>query len=229
MVKTCCDSSPPPLFLPGSIYGFNVGVSRSVQQGAAKRGIPLRLHSVIYKLIDELKEELSAKLPPLVSRNVLGETLFLFQTRRSHDLPVTRTSLALSHCGVAGEAMVLTMFDVSVGKKKIPVAGCRVQKGQLDRRLKFQLIRGRDTVWEGESQRDLVPGSGNQALEVRGPESRVRGQGTRVKVQGPSSGDQEPGFRVSGSRVQGAWSEVWGPGSRFRGQGLLRAVHFSSQ
>lgn len=103
----------------GSIYGFNVGVSRSVQQGAAKRGIPLRLHSVIYKLIDELKEELSAKLPPLVSRNVLGE------------------------------AMVLTMFDVSVGKKKIPVAGCRVQKGQLDRRLKFQLIRGRDTVWEG--------------------------------------------------------------------------------
>lgn len=63
----------PPLLPPGSIYGFNVGVSRSVQQGAAKRGVPLRIHSVIYKLIDELKEELSAKLPPLISKNILGQ------------------------------------------------------------------------------------------------------------------------------------------------------------
>lgn len=62
------------LLLSGSIYGFNVGVSRSVQQAAAKRGIPLRLHSIIYKLMDELKEELSAKLPPLISKTVIGET-----------------------------------------------------------------------------------------------------------------------------------------------------------
>uniref|UniRef100_A0A8C2XPA4 Translation initiation factor IF-2, mitochondrial n=1 Tax=Cyclopterus lumpus TaxID=8103 RepID=A0A8C2XPA4_CYCLU len=103
----------------GSIYGFNVAASKSVQQLAAKRGVSLRLHSVIYKLIDELKDELSSRLPPLHSENVVGE------------------------------ATVLAMFDVSVGKKKVPVAGCRVQKGQLDRRLKFRLIRGRDIVWEG--------------------------------------------------------------------------------
>lgn len=36
------------------------------------------------------------------------------------------------------------------------MAGCRVQKGQLDRRLKFRLIRGRDAVWEGESDLDLT-------------------------------------------------------------------------
>lgn len=103
----------------GSIYGFNVAASKSIQQLAAARGVSLRLHSVIYKLIDQLKDELSSKLPPLHSENVVGE------------------------------ATVLAMFDVSVGKKKVPVAGCRVQKGQLDRRLKFRLIRGRDTVWEG--------------------------------------------------------------------------------
>ncbi|XP_049426837.1 translation initiation factor IF-2, mitochondrial [Epinephelus fuscoguttatus] len=103
----------------GSIYGFNVAASKSIQQLAERRGIPLRLHTVIYKLIDELKDELSGKLPPVVSENVIGE------------------------------ATVLTIFDVSVGKKKVTVAGCRVQKGQLDRRLKFRLIRGQDTIWEG--------------------------------------------------------------------------------
>ncbi|XP_074487336.1 translation initiation factor IF-2, mitochondrial isoform X2 [Sebastes fasciatus] len=103
----------------GSIYGFNVAASKSIQQLAAKRDVPLRLHNIIYKLVDELKDELSSKLPPLISENIIGE------------------------------ATVLTMFDVTVGRKKVPVAGCRVQKGQLDRRLKFRLVRGRDAVWEG--------------------------------------------------------------------------------
>uniref|UniRef100_A0A3Q1G240 Mitochondrial translational initiation factor 2 n=1 Tax=Acanthochromis polyacanthus TaxID=80966 RepID=A0A3Q1G240_9TELE len=57
----------------GSIYGFNVAASQAMQQLAARRGVSLRLHNVIYKLIDELKDELSSKLPPLVSRNVVGD------------------------------------------------------------------------------------------------------------------------------------------------------------
>nr|XP_020475928.1 translation initiation factor IF-2, mitochondrial isoform X1 [Monopterus albus]XP_020475929.1 translation initiation factor IF-2, mitochondrial isoform X1 [Monopterus albus]XP_020475930.1 translation initiation factor IF-2, mitochondrial isoform X1 [Monopterus albus]XP_020475931.1 translation initiation factor IF-2, mitochondrial isoform X1 [Monopterus albus] len=103
----------------GSIYGFNVGASNKVQKLAAKSGVPLRLHTVIYKLVEQLKDELSSKLPPLLMENVVGE------------------------------ATVLALFDVSMGKKVVPVAGCRVQNGQLDRRLKFRLIRGQDTVWEG--------------------------------------------------------------------------------
>lgn len=58
--------------MPGSIYGFNVEASRSVQQLAAKRGVPLHLHAVIYQLIHQLREELSARLPPLSSESVLG-------------------------------------------------------------------------------------------------------------------------------------------------------------
>uniref|UniRef100_A0A667WFH1 Translation initiation factor IF-2, mitochondrial n=1 Tax=Myripristis murdjan TaxID=586833 RepID=A0A667WFH1_9TELE len=103
----------------GSIYGFNVSASKALQQLASRKNVPLRLHTVIYKLIDELKAELSAKLPPAVTENIVGE------------------------------ASVLAMFEVTAGKKKVPVAGCRVQKGQLDRRLKFRLTRGRETVWEG--------------------------------------------------------------------------------
>uniref|UniRef100_A0A3B3ZYR8 Tr-type G domain-containing protein n=1 Tax=Periophthalmus magnuspinnatus TaxID=409849 RepID=A0A3B3ZYR8_9GOBI len=58
----------------GSVYGFNVSVARSVQQVALQKGVPLRLHSVIYKLIEELKQELSQKLPPETLQTVLGKS-----------------------------------------------------------------------------------------------------------------------------------------------------------
>lgn len=103
----------------GIIYGFNVDANKSIQQMAAKKDIPLRLHRVIYKLIDELKDDLGSKLSPTTEENIVGE------------------------------ASVLATFDVTVGKKKIPVAGCRVQKGFLDKKMKFRLIRGREILWEG--------------------------------------------------------------------------------
>lgn len=83
------------LLLPsssGSIYGFNVGASQTIQQLAVRRGVPLRIHSIIYKLIDELKDELSSKLPPLFSENVLGEKQFLYK------LSVTRPVMRFT-CG----------------------------------------------------------------------------------------------------------------------------------
>lgn len=45
-----------------------------MQQLAAKSGVPLHLHAVIYQLIDQLKDELSAKLPLLTSESVLGKS-----------------------------------------------------------------------------------------------------------------------------------------------------------
>lgn len=132
------------LFL-GSVYGFNVRASKSIQRLAARCGVPLRLHTIIYKMINELKEELSAKLPPLISENVIGE---FYDVKTRLKIP------AGLRCRVSdplpGEATVLATFDVTVGKKKVPVAGCRVQKGQLDRRMKFRLMRGQDAIWAGE-------------------------------------------------------------------------------
>lgn len=64
---------PANSLCPGTIYGFNVAANKAVQQMAAKKGIPLRLHRVIYKLIDELKEDLSSKLPPVTEENIIGE------------------------------------------------------------------------------------------------------------------------------------------------------------
>ncbi|XP_053315094.1 translation initiation factor IF-2, mitochondrial [Spea bombifrons] len=103
----------------GYIYGFNVSANKAVQQLAAKKEIPVKLHRVIYHLVEDLKQELSSKLAPLMEEIVKGE------------------------------ASVLATFDVTAGKKKVQVAGCRVQKGALDRKLKFKLIRNKNVIWEG--------------------------------------------------------------------------------
>ncbi|NXG17753.1 IF2M factor, partial [Grallaria varia] len=103
----------------GVIYGFSVKANESIKKLADKKGIKIKLHNIIYKLIDDLKEELNSRLLPTVVETTIGE------------------------------ASVLDTFSVTVGKNKVPVAGCRVQKGLLDRKLKFKLIRGGEVIWKG--------------------------------------------------------------------------------
>ncbi|XP_029107214.1 translation initiation factor IF-2, mitochondrial isoform X1 [Scleropages formosus] len=103
----------------GVIYGFNVKANKAIQQKASKLGVQLKMHKIIYKLIDDLKEELSSRLPPTVKQHIIGE------------------------------ATVLATFEVTMGKKKVPVAGCRVKKGELDKKMNFRLVRNEEVLWEG--------------------------------------------------------------------------------
>ncbi|XP_044119910.1 translation initiation factor IF-2, mitochondrial isoform X3 [Neovison vison] len=103
----------------GVIYGFNVNVGNVIQKSAAKKGVKIKLHKIIYHLIEDLQEELSSRLPCTVEEHPIGE------------------------------ASILATFSVTEGKKKVPVAGCRVQKGQLEKQKKFKLIRNGEVIWKG--------------------------------------------------------------------------------
>ncbi|XP_033096532.1 translation initiation factor IF-2, mitochondrial-like [Anneissia japonica] len=104
----------------GIVVGFNVAVSGVTQTLADKLGVQILKHSIIYKLIDDLKEELNSRLPPVEEISVLGE------------------------------ATVMQPFTVSVGKRKVEVAGCRVNKGSLNISGEFKLVRNQETIHEGQ-------------------------------------------------------------------------------
>lgn len=84
------------------IYAFNVGVvSPSVRQlvasSASGRGpaVQLREHNIIYRLFEDLRDEMEKLLPPIDVEEVIGE------------------------------ANVLQQFLITEGKRKVPVAGCK--------------------------------------------------------------------------------------------------------
>ncbi|KMQ95956.1 translation initiation factor if- mitochondrial [Lasius niger] len=102
------------------IYPFNVGVMKDLKEEADEKNISIRPYNVIYKLIDDVKKEINAKLPPLDTEEVIGE------------------------------ANVLQEFEVTEKKKKVKVAGCRCVKGNLKKDALYRLIREQDTLYIGK-------------------------------------------------------------------------------
>lgn len=64
--------------MPGIVYGFNVEVPSRVAQLAKSRGVVVKSHNVIYKLIDDLRQRLTERLPPLQVEEVVGWFDFAF-------------------------------------------------------------------------------------------------------------------------------------------------------
>lgn len=100
----------------GVIYAFNVDCPKSLYE---KSKAPIKKYNVIYKLIEDIIDELNKRLPPTEIEEVLGE------------------------------ATVLQQFDINEGRKKVPVAGCRCTKGILKRSAMFRLIRNGEKLYEG--------------------------------------------------------------------------------
>lgn len=102
------------------IYAFNVDCPPAISVDAKKKNIPIKMHNVIYRLVDDVKEEISARIPKTTEEEIIGE------------------------------ANVLQEFIVTENKKKVPVAGCRCVKGTLNRNALYRVIRGQEVIFEGQ-------------------------------------------------------------------------------
>ncbi|CAO3616731.1 unnamed protein product [Cunninghamella blakesleeana] len=105
----------------GQVIGFNVKADKKVLSEASRRGVTVKSYSIIYKLLEDVKDRLSDMLPPIITTQVNGE------------------------------ASILQIFDISVkGRETKPVAGCRITNGSITRNGQVRIVRDKKTVWEGQ-------------------------------------------------------------------------------
>ena len=104
------------------IYGFNVTMSEKLLGECTRAGLQFRESKVIYRLVEALKKDIEEILPPKDVEEELGT------------------------------ANVLAFFQITDGKKKVPVAGARCTKGILKKDSLFKLLRGseNEVVYDGK-------------------------------------------------------------------------------
>ncbi|KAF4518609.1 hypothetical protein B566_EDAN009858 [Ephemera danica] len=95
----------------GTIYTFNVETPSKVKGIAKSKDVEIKHHNVIYKMIDDIKEQISSRLPPKQVEDIIGE------------------------------ANVLQHFEITEGKKKVSVAGSRCIKGSLKKGCKVRVLQ----------------------------------------------------------------------------------------
>ncbi|RIA84033.1 hypothetical protein C1645_785046 [Glomus cerebriforme] len=102
------------------VLGFNVKADKKVQLQARVDNVDMKFFKVIYHLLDEVKEQLSKLLPPILEKHVTGE------------------------------ATILQIFRINVkGKEFKSVAGCRVTNGAIFKNQKVRILRNNNQIWEG--------------------------------------------------------------------------------
>lgn len=60
------------IFIPAIVYAFNVGVLKDAEENAHQSKIVIKQHNIIYKLIDDIKDEMNNSLPPIEVEDVQG-------------------------------------------------------------------------------------------------------------------------------------------------------------
>lgn len=102
------------------ILTFNVATDRDISHKAQSKHIKIAEHKIIYKLLEEVTEELASKLEPEIKHKVLGE------------------------------ASIKEVFNITLKRSKnMQIAGTRVTNGLLARNAKVKVLRQNEVVYVG--------------------------------------------------------------------------------
>ncbi|CAL7949981.1 unnamed protein product [Xylocopa violacea] len=102
------------------IYGFNINKNKMIVEKANEKGVTLRFHNIVYKLIDDIKNQIHSVLPQIDVEEILGE------------------------------GKVLQVFDIKEKKKTVSVAGCRCIKGVFLKSEMYHIRRGNENIYTGK-------------------------------------------------------------------------------
>ena len=109
-------------YITAIVLGFNVKADKKVQSQARVNNVDMKFYRIIYHLLDEVKEQLSKLLPPVLEKHVTGE------------------------------ATILQIFQIHVKSKEFKsVAGCRVTNGTIFKSQKVRIFRNNHQIWEGKN------------------------------------------------------------------------------
>jgi translation initiation factor IF-2 len=119
------------------IYGFNIESSASIRQLASRDRISIRLFSVIYELIDDVRGELTTLLPPEIIRTDLGRLVVkgIFRITKSEIIcggEVTKGKLAVPALATVlrGDEVLAEVVEITMLKRG-PQEVKEVQTGEM--------------------------------------------------------------------------------------------------
>lgn len=105
----------------GIVISFNMPIDNNMMRMAEMEGVQIMDHNIIYKLIDDVKANLSEHLPPTVTQRVTGE------------------------------AEIGQIFEITLkGREKTAIAGCRVRNGMIQKSRKVRVTRNDETIFDGK-------------------------------------------------------------------------------
>ena len=103
------------------LVNFSTITPNHVKAMAEEQGVRVLDHTIIYRLVDDVKAQLSEHLAPDVTTRVLGE------------------------------AEVLQIFPINVrGRVYKNIAGCRVRNGMVTKNAMYRILRSGEKLFDGE-------------------------------------------------------------------------------
>ena len=134
------------------IYGFNVRPNAKVRQKAEEEGIEIRLHNIIYKMVEEIETAMKGMLAPEIKEVITGQAEIRLHNiiyKMVEEIETAMKGMLAPEIKevITGQAEIRQVIKVSkVGN----VAGCYVTDGFIRRNCGVRLIRDGVVVYEGK-------------------------------------------------------------------------------